>query len=183
MKLVVGLGNPGDRFNFTRHNLGFLALDFYLKRCGGSWSEKPRLNAIFCEMEGKSGASGASEKVILIKPQDFYNLSGVAVANYARYYKIAPSDILVICDNFDLEFGKLRFRSLGSSGGNNGLKSVDKELSSTEYARLRVGTGNKEVFDRVGAVDFVLSRFTPEEKERLPEILREISGKIDEFIS
>lgn len=173
MKLVVGLGNPGAKFNFTRHNFGFLALDFYLKRKGGSWSEKPRLNAVFCEIDG----------VFLIKPQDFYNLSGVAVASWAKYYKIAPSDILVICDNFDLEFGKIRFRSSGAAGGNNGLKSVDKELSTSDYPRLRLGTENQEILNRVGAVDFVLSKFTPEEKEHLPEILTEVCKRIDEFTS
>ena len=179
MKLVVGLGNPGTRFNFTRHNTGFLALDFYLKRRDGSWSEKPRLNAIFCEIEGVLNG----EKVLLIKPQDFYNLSGVAVASYARYYKIPASDILVICDNFDLEFGKVRFRSSGSSGGNNGLKSVDKELGSSDYARIRVGTKNDAILSKVGAVDFVLSRFTPEEKAALPGILIEVCERIDEFIA
>ena len=178
MKLIVGLGNPGARFNFTRHNIGFLALDFYLKRYGGTWSEKPRLNALFCEMERVLDG----EKVVFIKPQDFYNLSGVAVANWARYYKIPTSDILVICDNFDLEFGKVRFRETGVAGGNNGLKSVDKELSTSDYARIRVGTKNEEILARLGAVDFVLSRFTPEEKEKLPQILAEACEKIDEFI-
>ena len=178
MKLIVGLGNPGDRYNFTRHNTGFLALDFYLKRCGGSWSEKPRFNGIFCEIEGISD----EQKAILIKPQDFYNLSGVAVANWARYYKIPTSDILVICDNFDLEFGKVRYRATGVAGGNNGLKSIDQELSTSDYARIRVGTKNDTILNRVGAVDFVLSRFTPEEKEKLPAILTEVCEKIDEFI-
>lgn len=181
MKLIVGLGNPGARYNFTRHNTGFLALDFYLKRCGGTWSEKPRLNALFCEIGGIWGGADG-EKVIFIKPQDFYNLSGVAVANWARYYKIAISDILVICDNFDLEFGKVRYRATGVAGGNNGLKSVDAELGTPDYARIRIGTKNDEILSRVGAVDFVLSRFTPEEKERLPSVLKEVCDKIDEFI-
>ena len=176
MKLIVGLGNPGARYNFTRHNTGFLALDFYLKRNNGSWSEKPRLGSIFHEIEHEN-------KVVLIKPQDYYNSSGLSVANYARYYKIPTSDILVICDNFDLEFGKVRYRDFGSAGGNNGLKSIDKELSSTDYARIRVGTKNDEILSKVGAVDFVLSRFTPEEKEKLPKILTEVCEKIDEFIS
>lgn len=190
MKLVVGLGNPGTRYNWTRHNTGFLALDFYFKRYHGSWGVKPLLGAISGEIEGVRGDSGGdfgnnfgAEKVIFIKPQDFYNLSGRAVAAFARYYKIATSDILVICDNFDLEFGKVRFRESGSAGGNNGLKSVDLELGTSNYARIRVGTGNKEVMDRVGAVDFVLSRFTPEEKELLPSVLDEVCAKIDEFIA
>lgn len=181
MKLIVGLGNTGVRFNFTRHNFGFLALDFYLKRNNGSWNEKPFLGAVRAELEQKL-PSGEAEKVILIKPQDFYNLSGQAVAAYMRYYKIAPSDILVICDNFDLEFGKIRYRSSGSAGGNNGLKSVDKEISTTDYPRLRLGTENNELKSKIGAVDFVLSKFTPEEKEKLPAILSEVCEKIDEFI-
>ena len=182
MKLIVGLGNPGVRFNFTRHNFGFLALDFYLKRYSGSWSEKPRLGAIFAELEHKL-PDGSIEKVVLIKPQDFYNLSGVSAASWTKYYKIPASDILVICDNFDLSFGKIRYRSSGSSGGNNGLKSVDKELGTSNYPRLRLGTENTELKSRVGAVDFVLSKFTPEEKAQLPEILSEACEKIDEFIA
>ena len=173
MKLVVGLGNPGDKFNFTRHNFGFLTLDFYLKLHDASWDTKPFLGAIRCKIGD----------IIFIKPQDFYNLSGQAVASYMRYYKIPTSDILIICDNFDLEFGKVRFRSSGLAGGNNGLKSVDKELSTSDYPRLRLGTENATVKEKIGATDFVLGKFTPEEKARLPEILREACDKIDEFIA
>ena len=97
MKLVVGLGNPGDRYNFTRHNIGFLALDFYFKLNHLNWSEKPRLGALW----------GRTDDIIFIKPQEFYNETGAVVQRYAHFYKIAPSDILVICDNFDLEFGKV----------------------------------------------------------------------------
>lgn len=100
-----------------------------------------------------------------------------------RYYKIPASDILVICDNFDLEFGKIRFRSSGSTGGNNGLKSIDKELSTSDYPRLRLGTENTAIREKVGATDFVLGKFTPEEKARLPEILEEACDRIDEFIA
>ena len=100
-----------------------------------------------------------------------------------KYYKIASSDILVICDNFDLEFGKIRYRSSGSTGGNNGLKSVDQELGGSDYPRLRLGTENTELRGKMSATDFVLGKFTPEEKAKLPEILDEVCGKIDEFIS
>ncbi|MBR2836775.1 aminoacyl-tRNA hydrolase [Candidatus Saccharibacteria bacterium] len=171
MKLVAGLGNPGTKYNFTRHNFGFLALDFYFKRYNLSWSDKPRLGAIF----GRSG------DVLFIKPQDFYNLSGRAVREYAQYYKIATSDILVVCDNFDLEFGLVRYRSQGSAGGNNGLKSVDAELGSSDYARVRLGTGNDELRRKLGDVEFVLSRFTEAERERLPEVLGMACEKINEF--
>ena len=173
MKLVVGLGNPGNQYNFTRHNVGFLALDFYFKVYKATWGAKPRLGAIY----GRIG------DVIFIKPQGFYNESGRVVAEYMRYYKIPASDILVICDNFDLEFGKVRSRSSGAAGGNNGLKSIDEALGGSDYPRMRVGTENDELRRKMGDVDFVLSKFTPEEKERLPEVLREVSGKIDEFCS
>lgn len=172
MKLIVGLGNPGPRYNFTRHNFGFLALDFYFKVNNLKFNEKPRLGAIF----------GRKDDILFIKPQDFYNDTGRVVAEYMRFYKIPISDILVICDNFDLEFGKIRYRSSGSSGGNNGLKSIDASLKTSEYARIRIGTGNDELRRKMGDIDFVLSKFTPSEKEKLPEILREVSEKIDDFI-
>ena len=171
MKLVVGLGNPGSRYNWTRHNVGFLAVDYYFKRYNGSWGDKPRLGAVF----GRIG------DVLFIKPQDFYNESGRAVREYMRYYKIPASDILVICDNFDLEFGKVRYRASGAAGGNNGLKSIDRALGSSDYPRIRVGTGNDTLRRQMGDVDFVLSRFTPEEKTQLPEVLEEVLRKIDEI--
>ena len=171
MKLVVGLGNPGNQYNFTRHNAGFLALDFYFKVHGLEWETKPKFGAVWAR-EGE---------VIFIKPQDYYNESGRAVAEFVRYYKIALSDALVICDNFDLEFGKVRYRASGLAGGNNGLKSVDKYLGTNEYPRIRIGTGNDELRRKMGDVDFVLSRFTAEEKAKLPEILKEACEKIDEI--
>lgn len=173
MKLVVGLGNPGNKYNFTRHNSGFLALDFYFALHKLNWSDKPRLGAI----------NGRTDDVLFIKPQDFYNDSGRAVAEFARYYKVPTSDILVICDNFDLEFGKVRYRSSGVAGGNNGLKSVDSYLKTSDYPRIRIGTGNDTLRTKLGDVEFVLSRFTPEEKERLPEVLGQVAEKIDEFIA
>lgn len=173
MKLVVGLGNPGKQYLWTRHNIGFIALDYYFKRYGGSWGAALRLGAV----------CGHIGDVWFIKPQDFYNLSGRAVKAFADYYKIPTSDILVVCDNFDLEFGAVRYRASGSAGGNNGLKSVDACLGTSDYARVRVGTGNDELRRQMGDVEFVLSRFTADEKERLPEVLEEVLGKIDEFIA
>ena len=173
MKLVVGLGNPGDRYNFTRHNIGFLALDFYSKLSKLTWGVKPRLGALYAR----------SGDILFIKPQEFYNNSGAVVQRWAQFYKIKSSDILVICDNFDLEFGKVRSRTSGAAGGNNGLKSIDVALGTSDYPRIRIGTGNDELRRKMGDVDFVLSKFTAEEKLRLPEILREVCNKINEFIS
>ena len=172
MKLIVGLGNPGSKYNFTRHNSGFLALDYYFARNKTSFSGKSHLGAL-AHREGD---------IWFIKPQDFYNESGKAVAEFMRYYKISASDILVVCDNFDLEFGKVRYRSSGAAGGNNGLKSIDQYLGTFKYPRLRIGTGNDTLRNKLGDVEFVLSRFTPEEKEKLPGILNEVCQRIDEFI-
>lgn len=173
MKLVVGLGNPGNRYNFTRHNVGFLALDYYFKVRGLKWSDKPRFGALW----GREGDT------IFIKPQEYYNDSGRAVAEYMRYYKIDLGDILVVCDNFDLEFGLARERTSGSAGGNNGLKSIDTYLGLTDYTRIRIGTKNDGLRKKMGDVDFVLSKFTPEEKAKLPEILQVVVKLIDDFIA
>ena len=171
MKLVVGLGNPGNQYLWTRHNFGFLALDFYFKRYNLTWGAKPRYGAL----------TGHSGDIVFIKPQEFYNLSGRAAQEFKRFYKLKNADILVICDDFHLEFGKVRFRERGSAGGNNGLKSVITELGTEEFPRLRLGTQNDELRQKMGDVDFVLSKFTPEEKVKLPEILSEVCEKIDEF--
>lgn len=172
MKLIVGLGNPGNQYNFTRHNSGFLALDFYFKLHRLEWGSKPRYGAIY----GRTG------DVLFIKPQNYYNESGPVVASYMRYYKIPASDILVVCDDFAIDFGEIRYRARGSAGGNNGLKSIVDSLGNTEFPRLRIGTGNDILRQKMGDMDFVLSKYTPEEKAKLPGILREVAVKIDEFM-
>ena len=172
MKIIVGLGNPGNQYNFTRHNVGFLALDFYCKMRELKWETKPKFGAMWVR----------DGDVIFLKPQDYYNDSGRAVSEYVRYFRIVLSDVLVICDNFDLEFGKVRYRASGLAGGNNGLKSVDKYLGTNEYPRIRIGTGNDDLRRKMGDVDFVLSRFTADEKSELSEILGEVVRKIDDFI-
>lgn len=172
MRLVVGLGNPGDQYNFTRHNFGFLALDFYAKVHQLTW-QKPKFNAFWI----KQGDT------IFIKPQTFYNESGRAVQDFCHFYKISPQDVLVVCDDFDLEFGKIRSRLQGSSGGNNGLKSVTEYLKTTEFPRLRLGSNNPTMRQKLGDVDFVLAKFTATEKAQLPDILLAASQRIDEFIN
>lgn len=170
MQLIVGLGNPENQYNFTRHNFGFLALDFYAKIHQLKW-QKPKLGAIWC----KDGER------IFIKPQNFYNNSGQTVQAFLHFYKLQPTDILVVCDDFDLEFGTLRYRAKGSSAGNNGLKSITEYLRTSDFPRLRIGTNNASIRQKLGDIDFVLGKFTPEEKAKLPTILTEISQKIDEF--
>jgi len=170
MKLIVGLGNPGPEYNFTRHNFGFLALDFYAKVKNLTW-QKPKFHALWL----KDGYR------IFIKPQTFYNDSGRAVTEFANFYKIPLEDVLIICDDFNLPFDSLRYRAKGSSGGNNGLKSISEYLHTTDFPRLRLGTGNDELRQKLGDIDFVLSRFTAEEKSALPTFLAKIVQEIDKL--
>ena len=143
-------------------------LDYYFKVKELKWSDKPRLGALW----------GRSDDVIFIKPQEYYNESGRAVAAYMKYYKITASDILVVCDDFNLEFGKVRYRAAGSAGGNNGLKSIIASIGTDEFPRIRIGTGNDVLRAKLGDVDFVLSKFTVEEKNQLPEVMEEAIARI-----
>lgn len=171
MNLIVGLGNPGTEYNFTRHNFGFLTLDFYLKTRNIDWEKSPKFGAIWAR-QGDT---------FFIKPQDFYNDSGKAVKAFVNFYKIPLENILIVCDNFDLTFGKMRHHQTGTAGGNNGLKSVTRELGTDNYPRLRLGTGNDELRQKIGDVNFVLSKFTSDEKAKLPEILTSAAKIIDEI--
>jgi len=172
MKLIVGFGNPGKNYNFTRHNFGFLALDFYAKINGLTWKSDPKF---FAE-------TTKSDQIIFAKPQTYYNRVGESVSKLVNFYKLNPStDILVLCDDFDLPFGTTRLRERGSTAGNNGLKSTTDHLKTTEFHRLRLGTDNPLLRKTLGDVDFVISKFTTEEREQLHEILAEVSQKIDNF--
>lgn len=170
MQLIVGLGNPESKYNFTRHNFGFLALDFYAKIHNIDW-QKPKMGALWFKDGNR----------LFIKPQNYYNNSGEAVQAFMHFYKIPPENILVVCDDFDLPFGTLRYRAKGSSGGNNGLKSISERLGTTEFPRLRIGSNNPAIRQKVGDIDFVLGKFTSEEKAELPQILSEMTTKIDDF--
>lgn len=132
--MVVGLGNPGSRYETSRHNAGFMAIDCIAERHGVTrWKEEQHaLTATYVY---------AGVKIMLVKPQTFMNLSGEAVGPLARYYRIDPADIYVIYDDMDLPTGQLRMRVKGSDGGHNGMKSIISHLGTKEYPRLRVGVG------------------------------------------
>ena len=166
MQLIFGFGNPGSEYNFTRHNYGFLALDFYAKRHNLTWTAKPKF---FAEV-----AEDHDNDLLLIKPQTFYNDIGKCVQAYTNFYKLQPQDILILCDDFHLDFGSTRFRERGSAGGNNGLKSVINYLHTDDFPRYRLGTGNDTLRARIGDIDFVLSKFTDKERGELPQVLAEI---------
>jgi PTH1 family peptidyl-tRNA hydrolase len=154
MKAIVGLGNPGSRYAGTRHNVGFAIIDVLAKspRAGRFHS---RFQASVCELIEES------QKILLVKPETFMNLSGRSVRQIIDFYQLPIEDLLVVCDDINLPLGKLRLRPRGTHGGHNGLRDIQNHLGTSEYARLRVGVGSPEESD---LVDHVLSRFRPTEE-------------------
>lgn len=149
MKLIVGLGNPGRKYEATRHNAGFIALDLIADKFNID-IDKEKMKALV----GEGNIRG--EKVILVKPQTFMNLSGEAVGAVARWYKIEPEDILVIYDDMDLDLGRIRIRKKGSAGGHNGIKSLIQHLGTEEFPRIKIGIGRPA---EKGTIDYVLGVF------------------------
>lgn len=172
MKLIVALGNPGADYLWTRHNFGFIALDFYFKKRGLIWNKTEKFHSIWAK-EGDT---------IFIKPQTFYNDVGTSVRAFMDFYKIKTSDILVICDDFNIPFGTFRKRSKGSAGGNNGLKSIISCLNTEDFPRFRLGTGDDAKRKQLGDMNFVLSRFGDSEKSTFPDFLTSIASEIDSFV-
>ncbi|MFA6808938.1 MAG: aminoacyl-tRNA hydrolase [Eubacteriales bacterium] len=163
MKAVIGLGNPGIKYRGTKHNVGFMLLE----RMTTSLRLKYRTDFRGKVAEDKIG----QEKVLFLKPYTYMNLSGISVAELKGYYKLSGKDLLIIHDDMDLPFGKLRFRSKGSAGGHNGIKSVITEIETNEFWRLKIGVGRpSENFD---VISHVLSSFNREESKQLEEILIE----------
>lgn len=161
MRLIFGLGNPGNRYIFTRHNIGFFALDFIASQFKIPF-QPGKGDYLFCEV------AIANTAVILIKPTTYMNHSGLAVQQACEFFAAELDQILVIYDDFYLDFGQLRFRNKGSAGGHNGIESVIYHLQSELIGRLRIGIGNE--FE--DSVDFVLSEFLEEEKKELPQLMK-----------
>jgi PTH1 family peptidyl-tRNA hydrolase len=156
MKLIAGLGNPGTKYRDTRHNVGFEVADLLARRHGAEFESAPA-EALVARLRR------LGDGVLVVKPLTFVNLSGHAVAELIRYYRIALSDVLIIVDEVNLPLGRLRIRARGSHGGHNGLKSIAGQLGTDEYARLRIGIGRGD--DRRDLADHVLARFDPEERD------------------
>ena len=156
MKLVIGLGNPGLKYERTRHNVGFSVIDKLATKLGWAWNEK-RSRAVLA-----SGTIG-SEKVVLIKPITYMNLSGEAVGALLHWYKVQPEDIVVVCDDLDLPVGKVRLRTKGSSGGQKGLDNIILHLHTNIFPRLRVGIGRPSN-SHMDTVDYVLGVPTGDER-------------------
>ena len=160
MKLIVGLGNPGEEYENTRHNTGFYFLDAYLKSKGiTSWRQKERAYYIEQFVNG--------EKVIFLKPLSFMNLSGEVVLAFQKYYDIKTEDILVLCDDLDLLLGKIKLKAKGSCGGHNGLRNIELHLKTQNYKRLKIGISNDKT---KSTIDYVLGKFTKEEIKTLENL-------------
>ena len=164
--LVVGLGNPGKKYEKTRHNAGAMVLNRIIERHRDEFGGGLKPNADFQALVAAGKLAGA--KVLLLFPQSYMNLSGGSVAKAASFYKLKPANVLVIFDDKDIPLGTLRLRPAGSSGGHNGVKSIIERLGTEEFPRLRVGTGTAASLSRqADAADFVLKRPSKAEQETL----------------
>jgi PTH1 family peptidyl-tRNA hydrolase len=173
--LIIGLGNPEEKYNATRHNIGFAALDYFAQKNDfPAWINKKDLK---CEL---TTHTLGDTRVILCKPTTYMNLSGEAAQAVQHFYKVYNQKTLAVYDELAIQFGQLRTRAGGSDAGHNGVKSLIQHLGD-DFTRLRVGVGN-EISEKADASDFVLGKFTKEEQENLDKILREANSLINEFI-
>ncbi len=172
MKLIVGLGNIGNKYTFTRHNVGFMLADSIALNNNLSFRENTRLKCLM-----KNLRNGVDDYLI-IKPTTFMNLSGEAVRAVMDYYKIPVEDILIVYDDLSLELGKIRFRANGSDGGHNGIKSVIQHLGTKDVARLKIGIGPQP---NLPSEVFVLQNFSKEELETLKGVLSTAKNGIECF--
>jgi PTH1 family peptidyl-tRNA hydrolase len=174
--LLVGLGNPGKEYDLTRHNVGYLCIDEFVRKTDEmeEWQQKKNLKCLL-----SSGQMGDT-RVIAIKPTTFMNLSGEAVQAVANFYKASPGNIAVIHDELDIDFGQIRLRQGGSDAGHNGIKSVTKHLGE-DYGRIRVGVGPKQPA-KIDSTDFVLQKFSAEEQAQLPNLSREVNAILSEYL-
>lgn len=158
--LLIGLGNPGPKYYFTRHNTGFIFADYVARQLNTSFKEKNNHNIALAEFDGK--------KIILVKPMLYMNLSGIPILHVANYYKVNPQHIVVAYDDITLPIGKIRIRKQGSAGGHNGVKSVIENLGKDNFVRLRLGIGENK---NIPLENYVLSSFSKNEEKDLNQML------------
>ena len=174
MKAIIGLGNPGMKYAGTRHNIGFDAVTAIADKYNLSINNK-KFKGVYAD------GHIAGEKVLLVQPQTFMNLSGECVREVADFYKLNPDEIIIICDDINLDVGRLRIRKKGSAGGHNGLKNIIAHLGTEEFPRIRVGVGEKtEGWD---LADYVLARFDKDSEPVIREALANVVGAVETWIS
>lgn len=171
MKLIVGLGNPGKEYEKTRHNVGFNVIDLYLKE-NKLKLDKEKFNGKYT----KTTING--EDVIFLEPQTFMNNSGESVQAIMKFYKININDILVIQDDLDMEIGKIKLKEKSSSGGHNGIKSIEEHLGTEDYKRLKIGISNNKDID---TKDYVLGKFSKDDREILENTYKTCVDIINDY--
>ena len=172
MKLIVGLGNPGSKYAKTRHNAGFMSLEYYARGHNLSFNLDTKLEGEICITRING------EKVILLRPVTFMNESGRSISKVMNYYKIDIEDLLIVYDDMALDVGRLRIRPQGSSGGHNGLKSIIAYLRTQEFKRIRIGIGK----NNIDVIDYVLGNFSEADLITLENSFDKIAKAIDLFI-
>jgi len=172
-QLIVGLGNPGRQYEQTRHNLGFMVVDYLSGKYGLNWSRGRGKSRV-----AKGTVNG--ESVILVKPQTFMNLSGLTVGQLVRFYKMNTNALLVICDDINLPYGRIRLRGRGSDGGHNGLASIILNLGTQDFARLRIGIGMNYRYGNM--TNYVLDSFNNEEMDELDSVIKFAADATVSFI-
>ena len=173
--ILVGLGNPGSQYERTRHNAGFLVIDKLAQKYGAR-IDRAKFKALVGE------ATIAGKRVLLMKPQTFMNLSGEAVSEAARFYKVEPERVIVLSDDISLEVGRLRVRRKGSDGGHNGLKSIRAHLGSEAYPRIKIGVGQKPCAE-YDLADWVLSAFSAEELKALLDSYELVAKGVERILA
>jgi PTH1 family peptidyl-tRNA hydrolase len=174
MKLIVGLGNPGRKYDKTRHNVGFETLNLVAERCAGA-TAKDKFDGRVAEV------TIAGERTLLVWPHTLMNRSGQSVLGAVDFYQLPLADLLVVCDDFNLPLGTLRFRSQGSAGGQKGLQDIIRRLGTEEFSRLRIGIG--PVPDKWDAADFVLSRFGAGERPVIEETIARAAEGVECWVA
>lgn len=170
MKLIVGLGNPGKKYQETKHNIGFMCLDYYANQQNLTFKKDNKFN----------GEVVKSGNLVLLKPHTFMNLSGQSIRALMDYYDIDLEDVIIIYDDLALPLGKLRLREKGSAGGHNGIKSVISHVGTQEFKRVRIGIDANPLID---TKDYVLGRFSKQDMKDLEPVIKEVSNIIDDFKS
>lgn len=173
MKLIVGLGNPGREYEKTRHNIGFMCIDKIANYFNVDFNMN-KFNGIYTQFNYNG------EKIILLKPLKYMNLSGEVVRDFVNFFKIDINDILIICDDLDTSVGTYRLRYKGSSGGHNGLKNIELHLNSKEYKRIKIGISNNK---NVDTKDYVLGKFSKEEMDLINPIINKMPNIIEDYLN
>ena len=163
---MIGLGNPGSKYEFTRHNIGFRIIDSLARDMGIEFNKVKSYYSLI------SRGMINNHKVMLVKPQTFMNLSGRAVNRVVSYYKIPLQDLLIVYDDLNLELGQVRIRKKGSSGGHKGIESIMQYLNSEDIPRLRIGIGNPSVNYNFDCVSYVLSNFNNDEEDKIEKVIQ-----------